>query len=206
MGNNSKEFWQKNARRYDRVTLSLCKSFPSMAQAVAETLSDADSVLEVAAGTGMVTVVVAPVVQRHVATDQSTEMLEVLRGRLGEQPSAEVRVADALNLDFPDGSFDVVLMCNLLHLLPEPSLALAEARRVLRPGGRLLAPTFCHGQGLLAHVVSRVLGVIGFPVMMRFKDQALDELVQAAGFELHDARWFPGILPIRHVEGRKAES
>lgn len=125
-----------------------------------------------------------------------------MRGRLDGQGNLEVQVADALVLDREDGSFDAVLMCNLLHLLPEPAEALAEARRVLRPGGRLLAPTFCHGEGWVASGVSRLLGVTGFPVMSRFKDEGLDALIASAGFEVMDARWSSGLLPLRYIEAR----
>ncbi|HJN72509.1 MAG TPA: class I SAM-dependent methyltransferase [Myxococcota bacterium] len=114
------EYWEKNARRYDRATLLLNKNFSGMAQAVADAVAGSEDVLEIAAGTGLVTAAVVPVVGRHIATDRSPEMLEVLRGRLDGQANLEVRTADALDLDFEDGTFDAVLVCNLLHLLPEP--------------------------------------------------------------------------------------
>jgi len=137
-----------------------------------------------------------------VATDASPAMLALLRGRMADSDNVEVLEADALSLSFEDDAFDVVLMCNLLHLLPEPKAALQEAQRVLRPQGLLVAPTFCHGQGALARGVSFLLGLTGFPIVTRFRDLALDELIEAAGFQPYDARWFPGLLPIRYVVAR----
>ena len=49
----------------------------------------------------------------------------------------EVRKGDAHTLDFPDGSFDVVIFCLVLCTIPDPARALAEARRVLKPGGEI---------------------------------------------------------------------
>jgi len=95
-----------------------------------------------------------------------------------------------------------VVIGNLLHLLPEPAVALAEARRVLKPGGLLLAPTFCHGQGALAQIVSRLLGLTGFPIVTRFRGQELDGLIEGAGFQLLDAHWYQGLLPIRYIAAR----
>jgi len=193
------DYWQKQARRYDRATLLLNQRFPEVAEAVAEALPADAEVLEVAAGTGLVTQVAVSRARRYLATDGSPAMLEILRGRLGEQAHLEVREADALALDLPDASFDAVLVCNLLHLLDEPTAALAEARRVLRPGGLLVAPTFCHGAGLVAQGVSRVIGLTGFPIVTRFVGEDLDELVTEAGFEVRDARTYAGLLPIRFV-------
>ncbi|MFP6662853.1 MAG: class I SAM-dependent methyltransferase [Deltaproteobacteria bacterium] len=199
MSDGNPAFWKKHASRYDRATRRLSSGFAEMAQAVAARTRGAGDVLEIAAGTGMVTEIAAPGAGHYIATDASEEMLEILRARVGTAGHIQVRAADALALSFPDAAFDVVVMANLLHLLPQPLEALAEAWRVLRPGGLLVAPTFAHGQGLRANVVSRLLAGIGFPVQTRFRGDELDQLIGRAGFELREARWFSGLIPIRFV-------
>lgn len=203
MSTPEQHYWERNAQRYDRATLMLNRRFSEMAGAVADAVQTEGTVLEIAAGTGLVTAEAAPGVERYIATDRTEEMLTILRGRLGELPNLEVRVADALDLKLDDESVDVVIMANLLHLLPDPTAALAEVRRVLRPQGRLLAPTFCHGQHALANVASRVLAVTGFPVVTRFRDGALDALIAGSGFVISDARWFSGVLPIRYINAHR---
>jgi phosphatidylethanolamine/phosphatidyl-N-methylethanolamine N-methyltransferase len=184
------DYWRAQARRYDRATLMLNRRFSELALAAAEAVEGAGEVLEIAAGTGLITQAVVEKVGKLVATDQSTAMLDLLRGRLAGHDNLTIQEADALALDFPDASFDAVLICNLLHLLPDSAVALSEARRVLRPGGLLVAPTFCHAQGMLAAMVSRLLGLTGFPIVTRFQGTDLD------------ARWFSGILPVRFVVAR----
>ena len=72
------------------------------------------------------------------AVDSSAAMLELARQRLG--PDADLRLADlASPLPFPDGSFDDVIAALVLHYLRDWTGPLAELRRVLRPGGRLIA-------------------------------------------------------------------
>ena len=154
----------------------------------------------------MVTEAAARHAKRYVATDATEEMLELLRHRLDGAANIEVRSADALNLDFPDDSFDAVIIANLLHLLDDPARALSEARRVLRPGGGLVVPTFAHGQGWLANIVSRLLILRGFRVATRFRKEQLDALVTEAGFEVVDGRWFKGLLPLRFVAARLPET
>jgi SAM-dependent methyltransferase len=70
--------------------------------------------------------------------DKSARMLELARRRLGD--GADLRVADlGRPLPFPDGAFDDVIASLVLHYLEDWTAPLAELRRVLRPGGRLIA-------------------------------------------------------------------
>lgn len=94
------------------------------------------------------------------------------------------------------------MIANLLHLLPDPGRALDEARRVLGSGGLLAVPTFCHGETAVAQVVSRLLGLTGFPVVTRFVGDALHQLIGRHGFEVEEEILFPGLLPIRLVVAR----
>jgi len=107
-------------------------------------------------------------------------------------------------LDFGDANFDAVVAANLLHLLDDPRRALAEMRRVLRPGGLLCVPTFAHGENLRARIVSHLLSARGFPVVTRFRGAGLRNLVEACGFETVDEACMPGILPVRYLLARRA--
>ncbi len=114
---------------------------------VAERLVDAlapqpgETVLELAAGPGDTGFLAAPRLEpggRLVSTDVAPEMVEAARARAAELGlrNVEHRVADAQELPFPDASVDAVLCRWGYMLVPDPARALAETRRVLRPGGR----------------------------------------------------------------------
>ena len=69
--------------------------------------------------------------------DSSAKMLELARQRLGD--GADLHLADLSSpLPFPDGAFDDVIACLVLHYLEDWTAPLAELRRVLTPGGRLI--------------------------------------------------------------------
>jgi ubiquinone/menaquinone biosynthesis C-methylase UbiE len=124
--------------------------------------------LEVAVGTGLNLPFYPPDVQLT-SVDVSPAMLAIARERaqvLGRD--ADLRVGDAEALAFPDGSFDTVVFTLSLCTIPDERRALAEAHRVLRPGGQLL---------LLEHVRSPVAPV-------RWAQRLLDPLFGLAGDHL----------------------
>jgi SAM-dependent methyltransferase len=90
----------------------------------------ATTVVDIACGTGLVTREIAGAV----GVDQSEQMARMAATRIGR-----VVRADAAALPFGDDSVDAVTMIWLLHLLDDPMPVLAEAARILRPGGRLIA-------------------------------------------------------------------
>jgi ubiquinone/menaquinone biosynthesis C-methylase UbiE len=94
-------------------------------------------VLEVAAGTGVVTRRLAAVLPDRVsivATDLNQPMLDEA-SRIGTQRPVEWRQADAMQLPFPDGTFDAVVCQFGVMFFPDRPKAYSEARRVLRSGG-----------------------------------------------------------------------
>ncbi len=95
-------------------------------------------ILEIGAGTGA-NLSHYEQAERVVLTEPDVEMRERLRSKLG-QASVPVEVSpdSADHLDFPDASFDVVVSTLVLCTVPDPAATVAEARRVLRPGGKLL--------------------------------------------------------------------
>ena len=109
--------------------------------------------------------------------------------------------ADLYALRFEAGSFDAVVAANVLHLVPDLPGALAALRRVLKPGGRCIVPTYCHDETALSWLFSRALAVTGFPGHRRFSARGLREAVERAGLRVERAETLAGVLPIGYVEG-----
>lgn len=127
-------------RLYERFLVPLI--FEPYAVDLAQRLSTdpPSQVLEIAAGTGVVTRQLARVLPAStalVATDLNPAMLEQAAA-VGTSRPVEWRPADAMQLPFPDAAFDAVVCQFGAMFFPDKARAFAEARRVLRPGGRLL--------------------------------------------------------------------
>lgn len=104
-------------------------------------LSGLKETLELGCGPGTFSELVGERSDSLVSTDLSLEMVEKARERL-TTGGIRVERADCCGLRFPDGSFDTLIMANLLHVIPKPGKAITEARRVLRPAGRLIVVSY----------------------------------------------------------------
>ena len=105
--------------------------------------------LDIGTGTGRMIEVLGPRATTATGVDLSPAMLRLARGRIeaGGLCSAEVRLGDMGALPFGDGGFDTVVLHQVLHFAQSPAAVLAEAARVLAPGGRLLVADFApHGR------------------------------------------------------------
>ena len=100
--------------------------------------------LDIGTGTGRILQLLAPHIGYGLGIDQSTEMLTVARANLDRTSlrNCQVRQGDMYHLALDAGSFDVAVLHHVLHFADDPAAALAEAARVLRPGGRLVIIDF----------------------------------------------------------------
>ena len=136
-------FWDRVAPLYDAFENTVNRaSYEGTALAVGQMIGPGDEVLECACGTGAISAAIAPVCARLVATDYSEGMLKQARKKLARFPHVVVEQADITDLHYADDSFDAVVAGNVIHLLPEPGDALKELKRVVKPGGTIIVPTY----------------------------------------------------------------
>jgi len=103
-------------------------------------------VIDIASGDGALAELLAPHAQHIDCIDRSERVVAKARTRLAGVDNLTVHHADMHHLPFADCSFDHALMLSSLSYSAQPALALSEAARVLRPGGRLVAVTL-HAHG-----------------------------------------------------------
>jgi len=110
-------------------------------QALLKVLGDVPPgrLLDIGTGTGRIAELLAPHATHIVALDKNLDMLRVARARLQAlgPDKVELQQGDFTDLPFPAHHFDTVLLHQVLHFAQDPALALREAARVTRPGGRI---------------------------------------------------------------------
>ncbi|MEO8668869.1 MAG: metalloregulator ArsR/SmtB family transcription factor [Bauldia sp.] len=141
----ARRYFAESAAAWDTIR-ALHVSEASVEAAILDALGGRrfDSLLDLGTGTGRVLELLAPLYNRAVGVDASTDMLSVARANLDRAgiANAQVRLGDIYNLPLPRDSFSLVTIHQVLHYLDDPERAIAEAARVLRPGGRLLVVDF----------------------------------------------------------------
>jgi ArsR family transcriptional regulator len=138
-------YFRANAEQWDQIR-SLHVDEREVEAAVLDALGDSGirDLLDLGTGTGRMLEIVAPRVERAVGIDLSREMLAVARVNLEKAHlrNCTIRQGDIYQLPFVGESFDAAIFHQVLHYADRPSLAIAEAARMLRPEGRLVIVDF----------------------------------------------------------------
>ncbi|MEQ8391911.1 MAG: metalloregulator ArsR/SmtB family transcription factor [Thalassospira sp.] len=139
------EYFRANAEDWDQIR-SLHVDEAVVEQALLEAVGNLSGgrILDVGTGTGRILEMLGRTAEEGVGVDMSREMLAVARARLqrADLSNCLVRQADMYQLPYPGGMFDVVTLHQVLHFAEKPDAAIAEAARVLAPGGRLVIVDF----------------------------------------------------------------
>ena len=155
-------FWDRVAPLYDLAVNALNRRvYDGTGAAVARLIRPGDTVLECACGTGAISAAIAPACARVVATDYSEGMLKQARKKLAKYSNVTVEQADITDLRYANDSFDAVVAGNVIHLLPEPGDALKELKRVVRPGGTIIVPTYVSLTDGANNPIPRLLSRLG---------------------------------------------
>jgi ArsR family transcriptional regulator len=132
----SQQFFSTTAGQWDRVRLELFGRPADIA--LLGLLDERWKVADLGCGTGGITQSLAPFVDRVIAVDESSAMLSAAKKRLQGVENVDIRNGRLEALPLADEEVDVALLFLVLHYAPDPARVVAEAARVLKPGGRLL--------------------------------------------------------------------
>ncbi|HEV2607086.1 MAG TPA: metalloregulator ArsR/SmtB family transcription factor, partial [Xanthomonadaceae bacterium] len=113
------------------------RTWEAMARATLPLLVPGD-VLDIASGDGVLAELLAPHAKSYVCVDASERVVAAARERLKPHRNVRVLVGDMHGLKLPDAGFDLALLMQALTYSERPAAAVAEAARLLRPGGRLV--------------------------------------------------------------------
>lgn len=182
-----RQIFNKQAPKYDRSMARFERLFFSGNREWACSQAEGD-VLEIAAGTAR-NLDQYPEGVRLTGIELSPEMAELGRKRAEDLGRViDMRVGDAEALDLPDESFDTVVCTYGLCTIPDDRAAVREAKRVLRPGGRLLLAEHVRSPNLVVRTIQRLID----PLAHRFGgDHLLREPLEPLteeGFEIEDVQ------------------
>ena len=132
-----KSFFSDAAGSWDQMRAELIGARTDLL-GLLDLLDESWTVGDLGCGTGHLSEALAPVVRRVIAVDESGSMLSAARKRLAPLDNVDVRGGSVEALPLEDGELDVALLFMVTHFVLEPIKVLGEARRALKPGGRLV--------------------------------------------------------------------
>ena len=199
-----KNFWDKNAGRYNRFMRKDRAAYEEIYELIRPIVRH-KTVLELATGTGLIAKHIVNAAALVEATDASAEMIAEAK-RDNHSAKLHFSAQDMFHLPYANQSFDVVIVSNALHIVPQPEKALAEIRRVLKDDGVLIAPTFTHaGNSFSGKVRAFFMKLAGFPLHSRWTSEEYLRFLSQNGWTVRKSVVLKASFPLTYAECVKME-
>ena len=161
--------------------------------------------LELATGTGLIAKNIVNAAAHIEATDASAEMIAEAK-RDNHSAKLHFSVQDMFRLPYANQSFDVVIVSNALHIVPQPEKALQEIKRVLKDDGTLIAPTFTHaGNSFSGKVRAFFMRMAGFPLRSKWTSEEYLRFLRQNGWAVRRSAVLKASFPLTYAECEKTE-
>lgn len=193
--------WNFFAPIYERAMKSQKSIYDYIYKEISAAASGKD-VLELATGPGMIAKHIASSAKRVTATDFAPKMIETAKkGSVPENVSFEV--ADATNLRYQNDSFDLVVIANALHIIPEPEKALAEIDRVLKANGTLIAPNFIEREKGKKNLWQKILSLVGIKFAHEWTKEEYKTFLSDHGWQVTKSHVCKGRIDLLYAECKR---
>lgn len=193
--------WNFFAPIYERAMKSQKSIYDYIYKEISVAAS-AKNVLELATGPGMIAKHIASSAKSVTATDFAPKMIEAAKkGSVPDNVSFEV--ADATNLRYQNDSFDLVVIANALHIIPEPEKALAEIDRVLKANGTLIAPNFIEREKGKKNLWQKILSLVGIKFAHEWTKEEYKTFLSDHGWQVTKSHVCKGRIDLLYAECKR---
>ncbi len=203
-----KTFWDQFAFAYDMAESLNKKAYQAMLSKIAAHIPEKARVLECAAGTGAISIAVAPKAASVLCTDLSIPMLEKARKKAKKRGLENISFAERNLLHLPEKneSFDVVIAANVIHLLDNPKEAVVELWRVTKYNGLLIIPTFLTDKSTMGFsILLRLYRLLGFRTKYSFSEAEYKRVLDNCGLPKPSIQVIKGRMPVGFAVFMRAE-
>ena len=177
-------FWDKISPLYDLFeNVYNGKVYKETGKKAAGLIEENDEVLECACGTGAISKYIAAKCKSLIATDFAEGMLKQAAKKCRSLDNITFENADITALRFPDASFDKVVAGNVIHLLPNPDAALRELERVVKPGGRIIIPTYINKTKKSSSFAVKFITMLGADFKRQFDLASYKKFFEDKGYK-----------------------
>ncbi|MEJ6396559.1 class I SAM-dependent methyltransferase [Yoonia sp. 208BN28-4] len=198
------EFWNRAAPKYAKSKIGDQAAYQETLERMRNLLKPTDTVLEIGCGTGSTALQLADRVAQYHATDVSSGMINIARGKLdGDHGNIRFDVAAAAEIS--GGPYDAILALNLLHLVDDIDAVMQAIHAALAPGGLFIAKTALLKDG--NWFIPKIIPIMQFfgkaPTVTSLSDSEFKEAFTRNGFDLVETLTQKGPAPRIFTVARK---
>ena len=194
-----KSIWDRFAPVYSLAMKSQKNIYDYMYKHIGDAVAG-KVVLELATGPGLIANHIADKAAKVVATDFSPEMINQAK-KNGSAANVVFEIGDASNLSYADKSFDVVVIANALHIIPNPEKVLGEIDLVLKDGGLLICPTYIHRNAEeKENLWAKLLKALGVSFAHQWTADEFAAFIQSNGWKINKSEVVPGRIDLMYAE------
>lgn len=202
---DGRRVWNFFAPIYDLFMRQNKTAYEQMYKKIRKRIKD-KRVLELCTGTGLIAKHVADSSKEMVASDFAEKMIkEAMKGDIPD--NLFFQQADATQIPFENNSFDIIIISNALHIIPNPEKALSEIHRVLRPDGILIAPNFLgHRIGRKARFLTKILSLVGVVFEVTWDENGYAAFLEKNGWRIISSEVLKASYPLMYTECAEIDS
>lgn len=185
--NKSEKFWDKMANNYDPEEKKDEQTYIKIIEKTKQYLKISDIVLDYGCGTGLISNEIADNVKVIHAIDTSSKMIEIAKRKADGRKIENIDYEHSTIFDerYKKGSFDVILVFYILHLLEDTPKVMQRINELLKPGGLIISATPCMGEKTFLNILLSLVSKIGLiPKIRSFKISELEDSIANVNFEI----------------------
>ncbi len=182
MKKNRQKFWDKASIFYSRFMKKNEAAYSHFVKVLEKYLHKDMKALEIGCGTGELSFLLADKLNDFIATDFSEGMIRACEKKYKHE-DLRFQVEDASHLSFEDDSFDLIIIANVLHIVPDMDLVLDEIKRLSKKDGIIFAPIFVYNQKKWNFTIW-ILENLGFKSYQKFSSEEYLAYLEKKGFQL----------------------